>query len=344
MLGIRPGDLGVDTEGLDQRQRFLWEEALPDLELQLEREGKERVTFGRDRSAQHLAKGFAPTKRVSRLEALGRVRVKGMEEAVPQAMPPQSVKTSRVPRAELLRRLAEDDDGAAVVEEGDGKLIPRVWLCGKRIRPLPLVGEQLTVGRRPDCDLVVPVPTVSRVQGVLQRDGGSWRYVHKSGSNVSLLNGKEVKEATLVVGDVLQFGDLQVVLKEVLLWVCAQHQIPEGLEANGRAEIGRDQKMEIVVPNDQVSRRHGVFRTTRREVTYEDLGSFNGSFVNGVQVEKEQPVDLKAGDVLGLGTFKLKLRSNAQMRQRLLKGSRKAERPGAGSAEASDEGEVAPGS
>src|SRR5512137_2770968 len=62
--------------------------------------------------------------------------------------------------------------------------------------------------------------------------------------------------------------------------------------------IGREAGTEIVIEDPQVSRRHATL--TRQGTTYllEDIGSTNGTYVNGKRVTA--PVLLSNGDMIGL--------------------------------------------
>jgi hypothetical protein len=64
--------------------------------------------------------------------------------------------------------------------------------------------------------------------------------------------------------------------------------------------IGRNADNEIVINKQSVSRYHGVLRITENGIIYEDLGSSNGSFINGNRVSG--PVLIKERDIIKLGT------------------------------------------
>jgi hypothetical protein len=60
--------------------------------------------------------------------------------------------------------------------------------------------------------------------------------------------------------------------------------------------VGRDVTCEIMIPNRQVSRRHATFTPSTKGIILEDLGSKNGTHVNGHVLEK--PILLKDGDIV----------------------------------------------
>jgi pSer/pThr/pTyr-binding forkhead associated (FHA) protein len=70
--------------------------------------------------------------------------------------------------------------------------------------------------------------------------------------------------------------------------------------------IGR-QDADLLVDDPQVSRRHAVVRAIDGELQVEDLGSANGTFVNGARVDGPQP--LCHGDEIGIGTVVLEART-----------------------------------
>lgn len=72
----------------------------------------------------------------------------------------------------------------------------------------------------------------------------------------------------------------------------------------GEYRIGALPENDFVLPVDAVSRRHALIRCDHHEVLVNDLNSKNGTWVNGVRVQKAV---LKPGDWLGLGPVVLVL-------------------------------------
>jgi pSer/pThr/pTyr-binding forkhead associated (FHA) protein len=74
---------------------------------------------------------------------------------------------------------------------------------------------------------------------------------------------------------------------------------PVRLEEGREAVLGRGEGCEVRVDSNQASRRHAAVRSDGDEVRVRDLGSTNGTFVNGERVEGERA--LRAGDRIEVG-------------------------------------------
>lgn len=72
----------------------------------------------------------------------------------------------------------------------------------------------------------------------------------------------------------------------------------------GRYVLGRQLQSDIVLNDSNVSRRHAEFECSGGEVVVRDLGSTNGTKVNGVAVHGDQL--LQHGDVIGLGSIEVR--------------------------------------
>lgn len=73
----------------------------------------------------------------------------------------------------------------------------------------------------------------------------------------------------------------------------------------GVVRIGRGTDNEIVLPDDRVSRRHGQLTSRQGTLVYTDLGSSNGSQVNGAPARE---IALGVGDVVRVGNSTLTIR------------------------------------
>jgi hypothetical protein len=64
----------------------------------------------------------------------------------------------------------------------------------------------------------------------------------------------------------------------------------------GRLTIGRGSECDLVIDEAEMSRQHAVIEATPIGLHLKDLGSINGTFVNGAWVHN---AELKAGDQIG---------------------------------------------
>lgn len=77
---------------------------------------------------------------------------------------------------------------------------------------------------------------------------------------------------------------------------------------SGTMRVGRASSNEIVLIDDRASRHHGQFSSRQGTLVYSDLGSTNGSFVNGTRVRE---IVLGSGDVVRLGNSTLTIQPHA---------------------------------
>lgn len=68
--------------------------------------------------------------------------------------------------------------------------------------------------------------------------------------------------------------------------------------------IGRSSDLDMVLVEDMVSRKHAKISTAGEQLVIQDLGSTNGTFVNGEKIKKAR---LKEGDRVLIGTSILKV-------------------------------------
>ena len=80
----------------------------------------------------------------------------------------------------------------------------------------------------------------------------------------------------------------------------------------GENIIGRRDDNQIVLSSNKVSKSHCTIHVNAGQIDFEDLGSSNGTFLNGVLTKRGR---LSAGDRLGVGDFVLQLMGNVKQQR-----------------------------
>ncbi len=189
------------------------------------------------------------------------------------------------------------------------------------------------IGRTPDCDLVVADVSVSSKHCRLSRRGQQWILEDLGSSNGTFVNGVRISGPTTISRDdwVVLGVTGQMVWPEVTDQV-APGPGPGATLIKGPAVpssqtlsfptqeiiVGRDPSCDHVFDHPMVSRQHAKLTRTRAGVTVEDLGSSNGTFVNGQRISA--PTSLNVGDIISLGSFELKLNLQGLIEQSDLRG------------------------
>lgn len=153
---------------------------------------------------------------------------------------------------------------------------------------------------------------------------------HLGGSVPVLVNNVPVQAVELNDGDVIRLG-----ASDLVFHVRNARQVPAASAAasayapqsyvvidplgnshrlqNGKTTIGRDPGCSLPMPwEPSLSSVHAELSLLADELTVRDLGSTNGTKVNGTPIGTG-PVPIKGGDRLELGSVKLIVQSNGQM-------------------------------
>jgi hypothetical protein len=88
---------------------------------------------------------------------------------------------------------------------------------------------------------------------------------------------------------------------------------PLRLEVAGPVVIGRGQDVDVSLSDYDalhygISRRHAMLRPSKQALYFIELGSRNGSRINGIEVGPEKVHNIALGDVIRLGTLTLVVR------------------------------------
>ncbi len=93
--------------------------------------------------------------------------------------------------------------------------------------------------------------------------------------------------------------------KALLLWFDENDEIRSVSIGCDPVNIGRDSSCDVVLSGVRVSRRHCLVRligdSRSGGVEIEDLGSSNGTLLNGAPIVARTPIALRDGDVIEVG-------------------------------------------
>jgi pSer/pThr/pTyr-binding forkhead associated (FHA) protein len=182
------------------------------------------------------------------------------------------------------------------------------------------MAESWTIGSRGDCDVVVDLPRVSGRHCRLVRDQDGFVLEDLGSTNGTYLNGVRLTGAVRVTPeDSITLGVSAPMPwpPEAALPVAAVTPTLRSVPAAGPEScsslvfrtasmvIGRAPDCDHVLDLPIVSGHHARLCRVDDQVWIEDLGSANGTFVNGRRIDRRTAV--KSGDAINLGTHSLVL-------------------------------------
>lgn len=181
----------------------------------------------------------------------------------------------------------------------------------------------VTIGRTPDNDIQLDYPVVSShharivvgASGPVLEDLGS-----TNGTAVGTIENR-IQSARIGPGDSVFFGSFRVQASRLLggPGVEPPVQPPTILRVQSQETIfGRDPSADVRLDFPMISWRHARLIRTGNTLVVEDLGSTNGTYVNGQRITG--PVMVRPGDVIGLGSYTFSLREDGAFEQRDFRG------------------------
>jgi hypothetical protein len=86
--------------------------------------------------------------------------------------------------------------------------------------------------------------------------------------------------------------------------------------------IGREAKCAVTIADYTISKQHARWKPGRfpRPATLEDMGSSNGTWINGTRLEKNKPSNISSGDTIRFGRMVLQYLSAKDFYERLTTG------------------------
>ena len=180
------------------------------------------------------------------------------------------------------------------------------------------------IGRHPECDIVLNADGVSGKHCMVTQQGNIWLLEDLQSSNGVFVNGSRISsprqitsndQITLGLSCPFPWDKLEPGIK-IKAPVYGTTYEPQGKVTQSKPSavitavppakgdsliIGRNSSCDQVIAEPMVSARHAKIKWVTNGAIIEDLGSSNGTFVNGVKID--QPTLIKAGDIIGLGSY-----------------------------------------
>jgi ABC-type multidrug transport system ATPase subunit/pSer/pThr/pTyr-binding forkhead associated (FHA) protein len=180
--------------------------------------------------------------------------------------------------------------------------------------------EPLTIGRDPSNVLVCPDPRVSRHHAFVRWHEGTWWLQDRGSHNATFLNGQRVSDLAIQGPVRVLLGDPHsgVAIDLEPLTAAAAHQEVlarhyDGTQLgtlaaihhpSGRFRIGRSADNDVVLADLAASRHHAELAWDSGWWVLTDLGSSNGTYVNGQRTSHARITD---ADLVGIGTRTFRL-------------------------------------
>lgn len=182
-------------------------------------------------------------------------------------------------------------------------------LTGPGLAPVWLRPGVTSLGRAAGNDLVLDSLLVSRSHARIQCAEGRCMVQDLGSANGLFVNGRRTSQAVLSSGDRLRLGDVELVYQ-----AAGAPQTGAWVEVGGRqvslppagASLGRSQDNDVHVPDQRASRHHARIDSQQGVYVISDLGSANGTFVNGQRIQRQA---LRDGDEIRIGDTSLRFRS-----------------------------------
>ncbi len=199
-------------------------------------------------------------------------------------------------------------------------------------REFQLSKENTLIGRGADCDLTLDHKEVSRRHARLSLVGGEILLTDLGSSNGTFIEGESIAPNTpvpLSAGKHFEIGGFVLTLQVagVEATSVADDQAPSREEVfhlryrlaggewqtyilpDGETSFGRGGENDLVFEDEETSRHHAVLAFAGNKLLLTDLGSTNGTYVDGVQLAPHQKHPLQIGQFILMGQYTLYVES-----------------------------------
>ena len=184
---------------------------------------------------------------------------------------------------------------------------------------LPIINleskKSITLGRSNECDITINDIEVSKKHLRITLLGVLVEVEDLDSGNGTYIDGKKLDAHKKII---LQKGERLIIASENNIYsikdskrktvntpinklVPTDSSLPT-IEIRGKIIVGRSQKSDISIDNSEVSRTHVEIKMKNGKVQITDLGSKNGTYINGIKVLEGNSAYLSTSDQLIIGS------------------------------------------
>jgi ABC transport system ATP-binding/permease protein len=185
----------------------------------------------------------------------------------------------------------------------------------------PLV---LNIGRAPECEIRLDYPMISWNHARITRSGKQWVIEDLASTNGTAINqiDNKIQRAVLEPADEIYLGSYKIAASRIL----KERSLMQGEGAfervrlqGDRMVVGRDPSCDYPLNFPMISWHHAALERAADGIYVEDLGSRNGTYVNGVRIDSKTLV--RQGQEIGLGSFRFQLLEDGALAKREYNGN-----------------------
>jgi len=180
-------------------------------------------------------------------------------------------------------------------------------------------GQVFNIGRAPECEIRLDYPMISWNHARITHSGREWIIEDLNSTNGTALNqiSNKIKRATLEPTDEIYLGSYKLSASRIL----RERNFTQGEGAfervrfeGDRMVLGRDPSCGYPLEYPMISWHHAALERAADGIYVEDLGSRNGTYVNGVRISGKTLV--RPGQEIGLGSFRFQLLEDGALAKR----------------------------
>jgi len=203
-----------------------------------------------------------------------------------------------------------------------GKQVALPWPdspAAKLAPEIPRSERVIRIGRSPDSEIVLDYPMISWEHARIVERNGQYILQDLNSRNGTAINEiqNRISEALLQPNDDVYLGSFKIPASRLLI----THRTAVGEAAYEAVAftqdsmiIGRDPSCEQPIDNAMISWHHARLARTGEGIFVEDLGSLNGTFVDGIKIDGR--VRINPGQEVALGSVRFQLLEGGVLQRR----------------------------